>query len=79
MTDRERYDKSLHKLYRAMHDGICPACGLTDDKTKVLTCPACGFSFTDAEIDRVQWSIRHDMTAALAIINAVRAGYKIGD
>lgn len=40
--------RHLHKVYRCMHDGVCPKCGETVNtfKDQDLWCQTCGFLIT---------------------------------
>jgi len=51
--------RSIHIVYRAMHDGICPRCGSNTSRLQeVMTCYQCEFKITPTEekaiIDQVE-------------------------
>lgn len=48
---------ALNKIYRAVHDGVCPNCGagmrfagMSFDNVSVHTCQSCTFNVSDAEM-----------------------------
>ena len=47
-TLTEQEIRSIHIVYRAMDDGVCPACGMSG--VKEFSCIKCGFFLGDEEV-----------------------------
>lgn len=48
----EQEVRSIHIVYRALHDGICPQCGLS--AVKSYKCILCGFQLSEVEVDVIE-------------------------
>lgn len=47
----------LNKIYRAVHDGVCPSCGndmFLDDTVGLHQCPLCRFTVSSGDMMRMR-------------------------
>ena len=70
--------RALHRVWRALNDGDCPACHRHFQATEMhrsggIGCPSCGFKVMDSEIDEIEELFAPAMDAAVAIFRQWRA------
>lgn len=65
--------RALHRVWRALNDGDCPACHTFHAATDVIRnqifieCPSCGFHVTRGEIEDIEKMFAPAMDAAVGI------------
>ncbi len=74
----------LNKIYRAIHDGVCPRCGGNVDalaadravfnaRKAKYTCRLCGFTVTEEEMHAMRFAVTEWGKEAVEVFEAWRA------